>query len=102
MKMWRVYFNQRESFGGGKAYLCERPGYWQHWCSSPEDCLPFTKEQADKTALWYTRHCGDVDGDCYIEEYEETRQLSTNNKGQYRATWYAHLLMSDVWKPVVQ
>jgi hypothetical protein len=101
MKMYRVYYNQREAFGGSKSYLCERPGYWCHWSSSPEDCLPFTQEQAEKTASWNTAHCGDVDGECCIEEYEEIRPLSTNSKGDYRASWYTRLLMSGVWKPVI-
>jgi hypothetical protein len=102
MKMWRVYYNQRESFGGGKVYKCEQPGYWSHWSSNPENCIPFTKAQAEISAKWETQYCGDVDGECFIEEYEETRPLSINREGDYRATSYAHLLMSCVWKQVVQ
>lgn len=97
MTMWRVFFIKNDK----KIYQCEQPGIWAHWCEDAEYCVPFTQEQAIDAVKWNEKHCGDVEGLCYIEMYDETRALSINDKGIYRPSSYTHLL-NGTWKKVQQ
>lgn len=76
MKAFRIYYVDMRFNVGEKIYNCESPGYWSHFCASPENCVVYLDcNEAAERAAWDQKHVSPTGVERHVEEYDESRPL---------------------------